>query len=156
MFYIIGTVVFFFDWWCILCWQSCKESGVCKHNVLICMVDCWVLLGDCWWWQFGCWSATVILVSLVQYSKFIPLRNFRLFVLLSCRSPMVAFLFLLYFFFFFFQALCYVSCFRCGLCRDLRCSCVPYWYCHLLLSPVHNCNLICCHRSGNDQGFYIL
>lgn len=101
------------------------------------MVDCWVLLGDFWWWKFDTWINTAILVCLIQFFLDFTLK----------LSIFISF-FLLLINWFVLQALYYFSCFRCGLCRDLCCSCMPYWYCSLLLSPLYNCNLICCYWSG--------
>ena len=42
--------------------QCCKASRVCQHNVLIHLVDHWVLLGICWWPRAGARISADLLV----------------------------------------------------------------------------------------------
>ena len=65
-----------------------------------------------------------------------------------CLNTLLTVVFFYFLFNFIWQAFGYISGFWCGICCDLRCCCLPYRDCSLLLPAVHNRYPLCCHRSG--------
>lgn len=129
-------------------WQHHKASGICKHNVFVRLVDHWVLLGWCWWARPGPGFTSDLLVRYLWSNslQIFPLFDFCTH---SLESPFECFLWL------HLQAMYYISHSWCGLCGCLCCCCLPHRHCSVLLSPLHNCSLVCSDWSGSMNNLHL-
>lgn len=116
------------------CWQLSKAVRVCQHNVLLCLVDYWILLDHCQRSSSPYRSPTPLLVCKLTTHLFLAVALLwqihfsHTFALTNCECPIVK-----------MQALCGVFSIRCIFCCILRGTCVCHWYCCLLLPTVYYC-----------------
>jgi hypothetical protein len=120
---------------CLSCfWQLSKAIRVCQHDVLLCLVDYWILLDHCQRSSSPYRSPAPLLVCKLTTHLFLAVALLwqihfsHTFALTNCECPIVK-----------MQALCGVFSIRCIFCCILRGTCVCHWYCCLLLPTVYYC-----------------